>query len=45
MSYLLGGSIGALLAFVFAIPAIVNEITQRGKEKDAPLLVEVKVLW
>lgn len=45
MTYLLGGSIGAILAFIFAFPAIVNEITQRGKEKDAPLLVEVKVLW
>lgn len=45
MNYLLGGSLGGLVAFAFAIPAIVLEITQQGKVNDAPLLIDVKTIF
>ncbi len=45
MDYLLGGSLGGLVAFAFAIPAIVLEITQRGKVNDAPLLIDVRTIF
>lgn len=43
--YLLGGSIGGLAAFLFAIPAIILEFTEGGRVKNIPLLVDVKTLW
>ncbi|MBI2473018.1 hypothetical protein HYV70_00475 [Candidatus Uhrbacteria bacterium] len=43
--YILGGSLGGLIAFVFAIPAIVLEMTESGKVKNAPLLVDVKTIF
>lgn len=45
MTYLLAGALGGLLAFFFAVPAIITEIIHQGKEKDLPLLVDVKTLW
>lgn len=45
MNYLLGGSLGGLVAFAFAIPAIVLEVTARGKVNDAPLLIDVKTIF
>jgi hypothetical protein len=45
MNYLLGGSLGGLVAFAFAIPAIVLELTQRSQAVDAPLLIDVKTIF
>ena len=45
MDYLLGGALGGLIAFVFAIPAILLEITQKGEVKEAPLLIDVKSIF
>ncbi len=45
MDYLLGASIGTLVAFVFSIPAIVLELVERGKVKNTPLLVDVKTIF
>ncbi len=45
MDYLLGGSLGGLIAFVFAIPAILLEITQKGSVPEAPLLIDVKTIF
>lgn len=45
MDYLLGGSLGGLVAFLFAIPAIVLEIIERGKVKEAPLLIDVRTIF
>ncbi len=45
MEYILGGSLGGLVAFAFSIPAIVLEVTQRGWEKNIPLLVDVKTIF
>jgi hypothetical protein len=45
MNYILGGSLGGLVAFVFAIPAIVLEIIERGKVKEVPLLIDVKTIF
>ena len=33
--YVLGGSLGGLMAFVFAIPALLLEMTESGKVKNA----------
>lgn len=43
--FLLGGALGGLIAFVFSIPAIVLEIVERGKESNAPLLIDVKTIF
>jgi hypothetical protein len=40
--FLLGGAIGGLLAFVFAIPALVLEIVERGRVPNLPLLVDIR---
>ncbi|MBI4592550.1 DUF2938 family protein [Candidatus Uhrbacteria bacterium] len=45
MDYLLGGALGGLIAFVFAIPAILLEVTQKGEVKEAPLLIDVKSIF
>lgn len=45
MDYLLGGALGGLVAFVFAIPAIVIEFIEHGKVKNPPLLVDIKIMW
>jgi hypothetical protein len=45
MNYLLGGSLGGLVAFLFAIPAIVLEIVERGNVKNAPLLIDVRTIF
>jgi fructose-specific phosphotransferase system IIC component len=45
MDYLLGGSLGGLVAFFLAIPAIVLEINQSGRVKNAPVLVDVKTIF
>ena len=45
MNYLLGGSLGGLVAFAFAIPAILLEVTQRGHVTEAPLLIDVKTIF
>ncbi|MBI4714027.1 DUF2938 family protein [Candidatus Uhrbacteria bacterium] len=45
MNYLLGGSLGAIVAFVFAIPAIVLEIKQKGEVTDAPLIVDARKIF
>jgi hypothetical protein len=45
MDYLLGGSLGALVACVFAIPAVVLEIKQKGEAIDAPLIVDAKKIF
>src|SRR3989338_2163408 len=45
MDYVLGGSLGGLVAFVFSIPAILLEVTESGKVKNAPLLVDVKTIF
>ena len=43
--YVLAGALGGLIAFVFSIPAIVLEITEFGKVKNVPLLVDVKTIF
>lgn len=43
--FLLGGAIGGLAAFVFAIPAIVLEEVEHGHVRNLPLLVDVKQFW
>jgi hypothetical protein len=45
MDYLLGGALGGLVAFVFSIPAIVLEFTEKGDVKNAPLVVDVKTIF
>lgn len=45
MDYLLGGALGGLVAFVFAFPAILLEIMERGRVKNAPLVVDVKTIF
>ena len=45
INYVLGGSLGGLVAFMFAIPAILLEITESGKVKNVPLLVDVKTIF
>lgn len=45
MDYLLGGALGGLVAFAFAIPAILLEVTQRGPMKETPLLIDVKTIF
>ncbi len=43
--YVLGGAVGGLSAFAFAIPAIIFELTEGGHVKNIPLLVDVKTFW
>jgi hypothetical protein len=45
MDYLLGGSLGGIVAFAFALPAIVLEIVERGKVKRDPLVIDVKTIF
>ncbi|NQV89813.1 hypothetical protein HQ487_00225 [Candidatus Uhrbacteria bacterium] len=45
IDYLLGGSLGGLVAFVFALPAILLEITEKGRVKEVPLLIDVKTIF
>ncbi len=45
MEYLLAGSLGGLVAFVFAIPAIILEIVQKEPVENMPLLVDVKTIF
>lgn len=45
MDYLLGSALGGLTAFVFSLPAIVEEIVEHGKVKNIPLLVDAKSIW
>lgn len=45
MDYVLATAIGCLVAFVFAIPAIVLEIVERWRVQNAPLLVDVKTIF
>jgi hypothetical protein len=45
MDYVLGTAIGCLVAFVFAIPAIVLEVVERWRVQNAPLLVDVKTIF
>ncbi|MBI4437606.1 DUF2938 family protein [Candidatus Uhrbacteria bacterium] len=45
MDYFLGGSLGGLVAFVFAIPAILLEVTQKGGVSEAPLVIDVKTIF
>ncbi len=45
MDYLLGGALGAIVAFVFSIPAIVLEYTSHGKIEDTPLVMDVKTIF
>ncbi len=42
MDYLLGGSLGGLIASVFAIPAIILELKEQGNATDAPLIVDAR---
>ena len=45
MDYFLGGSLGGLVAFTFAIPAIVLELSQKGPMPEAPLIIDVKTIF
>ena len=45
MDYFLGGSLGGLVAFAFAIPAIVLELSQKGPMPEAPLIIDVKTIF
>lgn len=45
MDYLLGGALGAIVAFVFSIPAIVLEYTTQGGAKETPLIIDVKTIF
>lgn len=43
--YLLAGALGGLVAFMFSLPAIVLEIVEKGRVKNAPLLIDVKTIF
>lgn len=43
--YFLGGALGALIAFFFAIPAIILELKQKGESTDAPLIVDARKIF
>ncbi len=45
MDYLLGASLGTLIAFALAIPALVVEVFDRKHKRNLPLLVDVKEIW
>ncbi|MBM5789573.1 DUF2938 family protein [Candidatus Parcubacteria bacterium] len=45
MDYLLGGSLGALVALLFAIPAIVLEVKRGVGPSDAPLIVDARQIF
>lgn len=45
MDYLLGGSLGALIACVFAIPAIILETKKHPVSQDAPMIVDAKQIF
>jgi uncharacterized membrane protein YagU involved in acid resistance len=43
--YLLAGSLGGLVAFMFSLPAIVLEVVEKGRVKNVPLLIDVKTIF
>src|SRR3989338_4468879 len=45
MEYLLAGSLGGLVAFIFSVPAILLEIVQKEPVENIPLLVDVKTIF
>ena len=45
MEYLLGGALGGLIAAVFAVPAVVLELKEKGHAKDAPLIVDARRMF
>ena len=45
MEYLLAGSLGGLVAFLFALPAILLEFTQKTPMKNMPIVVDVKTMF
>jgi hypothetical protein len=45
MDYILGMSLGGLLSFLYAIPAIVFELIERGTSKLAPPVITVKTIF
>ncbi|HBK35107.1 MAG: hypothetical protein UU08_C0001G0019 [Candidatus Uhrbacteria bacterium GW2011_GWE2_40_58] len=45
MDYLLGASIGGLIAFFFSLPAAVLEFVEKGNVKRLPILVEAKTIF
>lgn len=45
MDLILSGSLGALVAFLFAIPAIVLEVKAGEGPSDAPLIVDVRRIF
>ena len=45
MDYLLAGSLGSLVAFVFAIPAVILEMTKKGEAEHAELIIEPRKIF
>ena len=45
MDHLLGGALGAILAFVFSLPAIFLEYTSGGTVQEPPLVMNVKTIF
>lgn len=45
MDYILGMSLGGLISFVYAIPAICLELIERGKSVLAPPVITVKTIF
>jgi len=45
MEYLLGASLGILIAFVLSVPALAMELFDRKHKRNLPLLVDVKEIW
>ncbi len=45
MDYLLGMSLGGLIAFGYSIPAIILELVERGKENFTPPVVTVRTIF
>lgn len=43
MPYLLAGALGGLLSFVLSVPAIIEELFFKGRIKNTPLVVEIKM--
>ena len=45
MDFLLGGSLGGLIAFVFSVPAMVFEYLEKESDVAPPLVVQVKTIF
>ena len=45
MDYILGASLGGLIAFGYSIPAIVLELIERGKAAVTPPVITVKTIF